>query len=140
MKRYIRCAESTDEILEIQTFAQNIMKQLNGSTNCKPVSDAIENAYGLKAVSVFIFNGIDVSSNSHWCNLSSDPHYLYDFTGDQFVGDNISSKVWIYYKDSNSDIYVSKDRKTSSELSRKYPNEASIIDKTDGSIFGIQLH
>lgn len=140
MKRYIRSAESASEILDIQSFAQSKMKELGGSTNCKSVSDAIENKYGLKSVRVYIFNEGSQSNNSHWCNLSSDPHYLYDFTGDQFVGDDKSSKVWRYYKDTDSDIYVSKDRQTSSELSRQYPDPYSIIDKTDGTIFGIQLH
>ena len=139
MKRYVHAQSVLNRSLaEVEKFAQSIMKHYGRSTVCNIVSEEIEKEYGLKKVQVTIFNNGEVFDTLHYCNIL-DNSYLCDFTGDQFVGDSKSSQVWIYHKNKDSEIYVSRDRKTSEELSAQYPTIQSIMSSEDDSVFGIQL-
>ena len=142
MKRYIRCNESAELLSQIELFAQNAMKQLGDeSMNCKPVSEAIERKFNLKSVRVYITNGDGSQSSSlHYCNLSQDSHKLYDFTGDQFNENNITSNLWVYYRAAGSECYVSLDHESSYELSKQYPTIQDILQSNDADLFGVQLY
>ena len=141
MKRYVTNSRCLDPSLEeMERFAKSIMRKEGSSTVCNIVADAIEERYGIKSVDVVVFNGDgSLFNSSHKCNLSNDSRYVYDFTGDQFIGNSVTSKLWLYFKVDDSDIWVSYKGDVLLGLSQKYPCMEALMESNDPDFYGIML-